>query len=408
MTNNATNENALPNINPRILHALWFTPMPDGFWGMPIFKWGPPGIGKTFGVKAAAKRAGLPLVRLAPSEAGEGQFGVVPMPEKGADGVTRLTYPAPDWADTLDEGGVLFVDEFNLGGMHLQPPMLGLVQLRKIGNTELDKCTRVIAAANEPHDAPGAVETAASVGNRFAHFNCAPLPVDDWALALARGFRPMADGTVAEFDPRKEEARVNAAWAEAYGRAAATVGAFVTRRPDLFLVEEKGGRRKKALVRPTPRTWEYAARALASADIHGLDEADTDAMLSAIIGHDTVVEFAAWRADLDLPEPSAVLDGKVKWSHDSARPDRTDVVLRSLAAFLDGLSADDSTRIPRAEKAWAIIGDVYDEAADLARAGAMGLGAARLTFPRVKSPTARKVQAKMKDVVDAMKAALGE
>ena len=96
-------------MNHRILHAAMFCPTPEGFFGLPILLWGPPGIGKTGMIRAFARSTGLPYERLSPAERGEGQFGVVPVP--GEDG--RLHYPPPDWSQKFERGGILFVDEIN-------------------------------------------------------------------------------------------------------------------------------------------------------------------------------------------------------------------------------------------------------------------------------------------------------
>jgi hypothetical protein len=399
---NATAHESLPVLNERILHALLFTPTPDG-WGYPGFVWGPPGVGKTKMVAATSKKAGLPYVRLSPAERGEGQFGVVPVPRETEHGL-RLIYPAPDWADEVEGGGVVFVDEFNLGGYALQAPMLGLIQLRTLGAHKFDSRVRMLAAANEAADAPGAVDLANSIANRFAHFRYEGLDAESWAAGLLIGFR-FGDNGTAGLDARREEARVTAAWPEAYGKAAAIIGAFVSRRPDLFQV--KPARGSKVLAWPSKRTWEAAALALASSFVHGLSEVDTDAYLTAIVGIDAVAELATFRAALDLPSAPDLLDGKVSWKHDPNRPDRTNVVLGSVAGFLHGSPVSDKARAPRAERAWELIGEVMAQAADLAVPAAETLFQARLTYPTVQSPTARKVQAAMKPITDAVKGALG-
>lgn len=392
-TNNAT----LPTLSPRVLHALLFTPTPDG-WGVPAFLWGPPGVGKTKTVRAVATAASLPYIRLSPAERGEGQFGVVPVPAPGPDGQVRLTYPAPDWAVEVADGGLIFVDEANLGGYALQAPLLGLIQLRVLGTHQFGPRVRTLAAANEAHDAPGAHELANSVRNRFAHFRFEGLDAAAWGAGLLGGFRTSV--ALDSVDAREEEARVLAAWPQAYAQAAAQVAAFVARRPDLLHQAPAKGARVMAW--PSRRTWEYATLALASAQVHALTEVDTDALLASLVGLGAATEFATWRATLDLPGPVELLDGKVSWQHDPQRPDRTAVVLSSIAAFLASAPAD-ATRLTRAGVAWGLVDGVIDVAADLAVPAATALVQAKLFYPLVKSDAARKAQAKLKPVLDLIK-----
>lgn len=396
---NATNNQTLPAINQQILHALLFTPTSDG-WGYPGFLWGDPGVGKTKLVQSVAKRHNLPYVRLSPAERGEGQFGVVPVPQATDKGL-RLQYPAPAFTDDLTDGGLIFIDEFNLGGYALQAPMLGLVQLRTLGDHTFNNRVRVLAAANQSSDAPGAHDLANSVANRFAHFRCEGLDAEGWAAGLLIGFKFGDNVSTRERSARDEENRVLAAWPQAYATAAATVAGFITRRPDLLHV--KPARGSKALAWPSRRAWEAATLALASSTVHNLSDADTDAFLSAILGIDAVSEFATFRANLDLPNTVDLLDGRVSWKHDPNRPDRTNIVLGSAAAFLHG-SQPDAARTVRAERAWELIGSVLDNAADLVVPAAETLFAARLTYPTVQSAAARKVQARLKPVTDGIKA----
>lgn len=395
-----TTNTTLPIINERILHALFFTPTPNG-WGISPLLWGDPGVGKTHMVKAAAAGAELPCVRLSPAERGEGQFGVIAVPRESEHGL-RLVYPVPDFADDLADGGVIFVDEMNLGGHALQAPLLGLIQLRTLGSHQFGPRVRTLGACNETADAPGAADLANSLRNRFAHFRYEGLDANAWAAALLQGFRAGAGTGARHIDSRAEEARVMAAWPLAYGKAAAIVGGFLSRRPDLLHV--KPARGSKAMSYPTRRTWEYATLALASASVHSLSESDTDAILVSLVGLDAVSEFATWRGSLDLPDAIDLLDGKVTWKHEAARPDRTNVVLGSIVGYLSAVEPTPA-RLARAEVAWALIGDVLDVAADLAYPAAQGMFTARLTYPTVRSAEARKVQAKITPIDAAIRAA---
>lgn len=138
-------------MNQKILHALFFCPNPEGWWGLAALLHGEPGTGKTSNIRAVSKSSGLYSYRISPGERGEGQFGCVPVP--AADGL--LDYPAPRWAGLLEHGGILFVDEINTAPPALQAALLGLVQLRTLGSFIFNRRVRVIGAANSTADAAG-------------------------------------------------------------------------------------------------------------------------------------------------------------------------------------------------------------------------------------------------------------
>jgi hypothetical protein len=359
-------------MNNKIIHAALFTPTPEGFWGAPILGWGRPGTGKTKGISAAAAAANLPFYRLSPAEAGEGQFGVVPVP--GADGF--LHYPAPEWVQKFNTGcgGVLFVDEISTAPPALQAPLLGLVQLRTIGAYTFGPRVRIIAAANETQDAAGGWDLAPALANRFGHFDFEGLSPNDWVTGLLGGFANTDDNQ--HVDAETEEARVMAAWPSAIAMARGLVASFITRRPNLLHNQPSRASNNTSRAWPSRRSVEYATYALASARVHGLNEVDTDEFIGGFVGLAWVTEFATHRVNLDLPDPAELLDGKVDFKHNSRRLDRTMAVLSSIAALVAPENA--AKRKERGNAAWKIIASVIEETADVAIPAATTLSRARL------------------------------
>jgi hypothetical protein len=340
-----------------LIRAALFTPGPEKYWGLPLFLWGDPGIGKTHIIQGLAESYGLALERLSPGERGEGQFGVVPVP--GADGF--LHYPAPAWAAKFENAaGVIFVDEANTAPPgSIQSALLGLVQLRTIGSHKFPLRTRTIAAANEVADAAGGWDLPLALANRFGHLNVDRPDAAEWGVAFLNRFTASEGASV---DAAAEEKRVLDAWDGADARARGLVNGFITRRPELLHAKPKRGAKGKAW--PSPRTVTYAAHALAGAQIHGLTESESDELVAAFVGESWVSEFVAWRVNADLPDPEAVLDGKAKFTHDSRRLDRTLAVLGSCAALVAPKLA--ANRKARAGKCWQIVDAVMEDAADVA------------------------------------------
>jgi len=347
----------------RLLHAIIFTWMPEGFWGLPTLIWGEPGTGKSALVRQATLAAALAGFRLSPGERGEGQFGVVPVPS--ADGKT-LTYPAPVWVSQLADGGVLFLDEINTAAPMIQSALLGLVQFKQLGDHQFGPRVRILAAANDVEDAAGGFELARSVDARFCHLPYAGLPLADWAAGLVGGF---AGNNAPPVDPVAEESRVMAALPAAQAKAAGIIAGFLQARPALLHVAPKSGDREHA--HPNRRTWHYAAAALASAEIHGLSEAETDFLLGGLVGTSAVIELRTWLHNADLPDATAVADGRVTFTIDTVRLDRTIAVLSAAAGVV--LGTPKAERKPRADRVWGLVGECSKVAVAACTGAAMAL-----------------------------------
>jgi hypothetical protein len=354
-----------------VLRAAFYIPMPEGHKGAPVLLWGRSGIGKTAVARAAANACGLYHYRLAPSERGEGQFGVVPVP--GSDGY--LHYPPPVWAQDVDaRPSLLFLDEVDSVPLALQPPLLGMVQLRILGSHQFAKSTRVMAAAN---GVTGTWELRPDILNRFCHLEFEGYSAEEWTGALLGGFA--AEATTGANTAADIEARVDAAWPGAVAKARGMVSGFITRRPELLDKRPAKGSTDRAF--PTPRTCEYASLAIAAADVHGLSESDADTLIAGFVGLGWVSEYRKWSLDADLPDPAAFLDGKAKFVHDHRRLDRTLAHLGACAATI--IPEKSVRRQDRGEVLVKFLDTLMEDAADLVvpvarqiiKAGAIKMGA---------------------------------
>jgi hypothetical protein len=361
-------------MNAKILHAALFCPSPEGWWGLPILLWGRPGTGKTAFLGDAAGRAGLPYKRISPAEQGECGFGVTPVP----DGNGFLMFPPPIWSKpfTTNGGGLIFVDEISTAPPALQAPLLGLVQLRTLGDYQFPSRTRMVGAANETRDAAGGWDLAPALANRFGHYDWEGLSPNDWCVALMGGFTNMEESEGPRVSAEAEEKRVMDAWPAAMAWASGLVAGFIKRRPELLHKQPASGDAKSSRAWPSNRTVHYATTALASARVHGLDEIDTDELVAGFVSLPWVSEFRTWMVNLDLPDPADVLDGKVAWKHDGRRLDRTLVVLQSCAALVAPEKAEKKKE--RGNKCWELIGTVLKDAADCAIPAARVLKAANM------------------------------
>jgi hypothetical protein len=364
---------------------------------------------------------GWHLELLATGERGEGAFGVTGVPDHPLDTLLKqhqlakllgldappvptkmpndemvLHYPVPDWtanlrrAGSADQEGIVFVDELNSAPPALQPALMGLVLDKRIGGSQLGKRVRVIGAMNPIGHAAGGWDLAAPVANRFGHLRWDCPDVDEWTAWLCGGSTQLA-----AVDVDAEEKRVMETWPDAYAKASGLVAAFVRRRPELLHKQPPDNDPAASGPWPSPRTWEFATRALAASYVHGLTEVEADELLSSFVGVDAASEFVAWIENQDLPDPADLLDGNVKWAHDVERFDRTVAVLASCTALVTPPTA--IKRDKRADALWGLLATLMDSAKDLAVPPAKALAQAGLQ----RCPSARTVMVKMHNVVMA-------
>lgn len=366
-----------------IAKATIFTPAAtdskgETVWGLPICFWGPPGVGKTFRLSKLARQYSMWLETLSPGERGEGAFGVTPVP--GKDNKV-LNYPAPDWVQEFqaNDGGILFLDEINQAPPPLQPALMGILLARRVGGHYLGNRVRCIAAANPTEQAAGGWDFAPPVANRMGHVNWPDASGEEWANWLLGGDEGLMDRTTMQ----DEEARVEKAWSEPWARTRGIFAGFIRARGELLHKMPQMGSNDLGRAWPSPRTWEMAARAMASASVHRLDTDDTENFVSSFVGSGPSGELFAYAHKLDLPNPADVLDGKVAFKHDPKRLDRTAAVLGSCHALVCPATAE--KRKERTAKLWGILSEkkLLDEAMDVAFGSVKALVGAKLHTTQV-------------------------
>lgn len=367
----------------RLIHTILFTPIAQGRWGLPCIWWGAPGVGKSAILEGAAAAYKLHCETLSPGERGEGAFGVTPVP---GDGLKSITYPAPDWTDKVTKGGLVFLDEMSCAAPSLQQPMLGLLQARRIGSHQLHPRCRVMGAANPTDIATGGWDLTPAVANRLGHLDWQAPTLDEWTTWILGGAGEQKE----RGDAEAEEARVLKAWPSAFARASGLVTGFLRRRPDLLHKMPAAGDPGLSRGWPSHRSWENATRAIASSDVHGLSETDGEDLILAFVGKGAADEFITWRQQVDLPDPEAVLDGKVKFVFDEARLDRSLAVYASCAALV--APKDAPKRKERAAVCWKLFGEAAGSAMDIVVPAATVLVNAQLVNVAEARPLLAKLE----------------
>jgi MoxR-like ATPase len=373
-----------------ILKAAYFTPVGRSAlggirWGANLVFIGPPGGGKTSVLSAFAKSISYgnkpaAFYALKPSD-GEGQFGVIPVPQGGADPKTlietfvanvqagmdyeeamriaqaasevRLTFPAHEWVKRFNcsHPGVVFNDEYNTGGPTIQAAQLALMDSnRSIGAHYFHGRVRVFGAMNPPEMAANGNDLAIALSNRNGWINWGYPTVEEHASYMMGIDDEEEDA--ATIDGDAEEARVLAAWRSGvFAQAVGLEVAFHRSNAGMFKnVLPQVGEATTTLAYPSDRTWEMATRADASSRIHGLSAENRDTFIASFIGPKAYEAKAIFDESADLPPIVDVADGKVPFAWEPKRLDRSAAIVAAWTTLVKPKSAE--KRIERAERLW--------------------------------------------------------
>lgn len=193
----------------------------------PVMLWGPPGVGKSQIVAQIAERAAVPLIDVRLAQMEPTDLRGIPFRD-GANVVWSVPALLPD-AARHGARGILFLDEITSAVPTVTAAAYQLILDRRLGEYRVPPGWAIFAAGNRHGDRGVTYQMPAPLANRFAHYELEP-ELDDWiAWAHARGI-----------DPR--------------------VVAFLRFRPDLLFQFDPA---RYAAAFPSPRSWEYASRALA-------------------------------------------------------------------------------------------------------------------------------------------------
>ncbi len=240
---------------------------------VPVFLWGPPGIGKSSIVAQIAKEKGISFIDLRLSLLDPTDLRGIPFFNTKDN--TALWAPPSFLPDGSEEKGILFLDELNTAAPMVQASAYQLILDRKIGEYLLPDGWSIIAAGNRESDRGVVFRMAAPLANRFVHLEMEP-NVDDWR-----------------------------SWAISAAIDASII-AFISHRPDsLFAFNTQDDSKAFA----TPRTWAYVHEIIDSKPEPDL----IMPMVAGAIGEELAAAFLGFRAVAgDLPDLDSVLDGSCK------------------------------------------------------------------------------------------------
>jgi hypothetical protein len=244
----------------------------------PVMLWGPPGVGKSQIVAQIAARHDAPLIDLRLAQMEPTDLRGIPFRE-GRHVVWSVPAALPD-AERHGARGILFLDEITSAVPTVTAAAYQLILDRRLGEYCVPEGWAIFAAGNRQGDRGVTYQMPAPLANRFAHYEIEP-DLEDWV-----------------------------AWAHAHGVDERLI-AFLRFRPDLLFQFDPA---RYAAAFASPRTWEYAGRALAkfTGDAALLGEAlnacvgtAAGTALRAFLGHiGAIPDLAAIAAgdDVDVPQ----------------------------------------------------------------------------------------------------------
>ena len=238
----------------------------------PVMLWGPPGIGKSRIVAHIAEANGVPLIDLRLSQMEPTDLRGIPF-RNGARVEWSVPALLPE-AARHGARGILFLDEITSAPPTVTAAAYQLILDRRLGEYHVPEEWAIFAAGNRYGDRGVTYVMPAPLANRFTHYEI-DVHLDDWVT-----------------------------WAHGAGIDARVI-AFLRFRPELLFAFDAT---RNPVAFPTPRSWEYAHRALLKfGDApHLLLDA-----LQGCVGQAAGVEFKAFIDHMhELPDIDAIVQGR--------------------------------------------------------------------------------------------------
>ncbi|MEB4589534.1 MoxR family ATPase [Candidatus Thiothrix sp. Deng01] len=238
----------------------------------PVMLWGPPGVGKSQIVAQVGLRHNAPVIDIRLSQMEPSDLRGIPFREKD---MVEWAIPSmlPD-EERHGPLGILFLDEITSAAPSVSAAAYQLILDRRLGNYRVPDGWAIFAAGNRQGDRGVTYTMPAPLANRFSHFEV-DLNLDDWV-----------------------------AWAYKHHLDERIIGFLRFRPEQLFNFDPA----HNPAAFPTPRSWEFAHRALQKFS-------DSPALLlgtlQACVGPAAGIELKAFVDSLDqMPDLDAILRGE--------------------------------------------------------------------------------------------------
>lgn len=238
----------------------------------PVMVWGPPGVGKSQIIAQIASRHDAAVIDIRLSQMEPSDLRGIPF--RVGDFVEWAVPAILPNAERHGEAGILFLDEITSAPPSVSAAAYQLILDRRLGEYRVPDGWAIFAAGNRQGDRGVTYTMPAPLANRFSHFEL-DTHLDDWV-----------------------------AWAYANGIDERLI-AFLRFRPELLFDFDPA---HNPVAFPSPRSWEFAHRALQKFGTHSNLLVAT---LQACVGPAAGIELAAFVENLDqLPDIDAIVRGE--------------------------------------------------------------------------------------------------
>lgn len=237
----------------------------------PVMIWGPPGVGKSQLVAEVAKEHSVPLIDIRLSQLEPSDLRGIPFRID-----SYVEWAIPNMLPNLEkhgESGILFLDEITSAAPSVSAAAYQLILDRRLGEYQVPDGWVIFAAGNRQGDRGVTYSMPAPLANRFTHFGF-DVNLDDWVL-----------------------------WAHQH-KIDERVIAFLRFRPELLFDFDPS---LDPVAFPTPRSWEFAHRALQKFDEDSIILANA---IQACVGNAAGIELSAFIENLaNLGDVDAIVEG---------------------------------------------------------------------------------------------------
>ncbi|MEW8506226.1 MAG: MoxR family ATPase [Candidatus Thiodiazotropha sp.] len=257
----------------------------------PVMLWGPPGVGKSDMVREVADSHQAPVIDIRLSQMEPSDLRGIPFRVNGS-----VAWAIPSiLPDSQRHGteGILFLDEITSAPPTVSAAAYQLILDRRLGEYQVPQGWAIFAAGNRQGDRGVTYSMPAPLANRFSHFEV-ETNLDDW---VAWAYRNTIDERII---------------------------AFLRFRPELLFDFDPA---HNPVAFPSPRSWEFAHRALQKFDGH---PQLLQGALQACVGPAAGIELHAFVNSLDkMPDLDAIIAGK-----EVSVPDEIDLQYAVAAALV--------------------------------------------------------------------------
>lgn len=235
---------------------------------VPIYVWGPPGIGKSDVIKQVGKELGVDVIDIRLSLMDPTDLRGVPMV---IDGEAKWVKPS---FLPKNEDSIMFFDELNHAPPSVQSAAYQIILDGRIGEHTLPDNTIRIAAGNQKGDGILGYDLPLPLKNRFVHIE----------------MRCDSDAWLEWAEKEEIDSRIIA---------------FIYSKPELLMDLPKGQDTQKAYGFPTPRSWAFASTIIKGAE----DLNELRSMVEGAIGKKTASIFLTHiRMVSEYKSPQFILD----------------------------------------------------------------------------------------------------